>query len=494
MAGNEPRADASFTTGSRLFINILALANAVAFACVWWQWKGLIGPSGILPAGQFFAAVREQIGARGFIEAPSLCWFFGANDFIVVLCVAGLAASALLYLRRSPVICLFVLWACYLSLVSAGQIFFDLQWDGLLLECDILAIFMVPWVLGKAGASYDPPRMGRYLVWWLLFRLMFLSGSVKLASGDPTWRNLTALSFHYMTQPLPSPLAWYASGLPMGLQRLSCLLMFATELLVPFLLPCSRRLRHGAALALILLQVLIALTGNYGFFNLLTIGICLTCLDDAWWRRLNWGADKEAAPDSPRVSRIKPTLVRWFAALSVGVTFFQTVAALYPTAANSPLVRVMEETIGPFRTLNNYRLFAVMTIERPELLIQGSNDGRDWRDYELPYKPGNLARRPQWVAPYQPQLDWQLWFAALGRPEDNLWVGRVCEKLMSGDPGVLSLFSRNPFPDHPPKYTRVVRFRYEFTTADERARTGNWWRSTPIDFYISPVALTADSK
>jgi lipase maturation factor 1 len=176
------------------------------------------------------------------------------------------------------------------------------------------------------------------------------------------------------------------------------------------------------------------------------------------------------------------------------VTFFQTVAALYPVAAGSPIVRVMEETIGPFRTFNNYRLFAVMTIERPELVIQGSDDARDWRDYELPYKPGNLARRPRWAAPYQPQLDWQLWFAALGQPDDNLWVGRVCEKLMSGDPAVLGLFAKNPFPDHPPKYTRVVRFRYEFTSQAERAATGNWWRSTPIDFYISPVALSADAK
>ncbi len=493
MAGNDAKGGSSFATGSRLFINTLALVNAIAFACVLWQWRGLIGPSGILPAGEFFSAVRAQIGVRGLIEVPSLCWVFGGNYFIVVLCVAGLAASALLFVRVAPAICLVVLWACYLSLVSAGQIFFDLQWDSLLLECTVLAIFMVPWTFGRASGSYDPPRLSRYLVWWLLFRLMFLSGAVKLMSGDPAWRNLTALSFHYMTQPLPSPLAWYASKLPMWVQQLSCVFMFATELLVPFLIPCGRRLRHWAAGALILLQVLIALTGNYGFFNLLTIGICLNCLDDAWWQRMRWGVEPAVASDGPSAARVKPTLVRWFAALAVGVTFFQTVAAMYPVAAGSPIVRVMEETIGPFRTFNNYRLFAVMTIERPELVIQGSDDARDWRDYELPYKPGNLARRPQWVAPYQPQLDWQLWFAALGRPDDNLWVGRVCEKLMSGDSAVLGLFARNPFPDHPPKYTRVVRFRYEFTSQAERAATGNWWRSTPIDFYISPVALSPDT-
>jgi hypothetical protein len=494
MDGTEERKDSAFATGSRLFVHTLAFANAVAFGCVWWQWKGLIGPSGILPADQFFAAVREQIGAKGLIEVPSLCWIFGANHFIVVLCIVGLAASLLLFLRIAPAICLVVLWACYLSLISAGQIFFDLQWDGLLLECSVLAIFIVPWTFGRANGSYDPPRLSRYLVWWLLFRLMFLSGAVKLASGDPAWRNFTALAFHYVTQPLPSPLSWYANGLPMWFQRLSCAIMFATELLVPFLLPCGRKLRHGGAIALIFFQLLIALTGNYGFFNLLTIGLCLTCFDDAWWRTIHWGADEGAAVDSPKAVPVKPTLVRWFAALVVGVTFFQTVAALYPAAASSPLVQAVEESIGPFRTLNNYRLFAVMTIERPELAIQGSDDATDWRDYRLPYMPGALAKRPSWVAPYQPQLDWMLWFAALGRPEDNLWVGKICEKLLSGEPAVLGLFSKNPFPEHPPKYMRVVRYRYEFTTAAERAQTGNWWRSTPIDFYISPVALTADPK
>ncbi|HZZ19800.1 MAG TPA: lipase maturation factor family protein [Opitutaceae bacterium] len=466
----------------------------MAFTCVLWQWRGLIGPSGILPAGEFFSAVYQQIGARGFIEVPSLCWVFGGNSFIVVLCIAGLAASFLLYLRIAPAICLVVLWACYLSLISAGQIFFDLQWDGLLLECSVLALFMVPWTFGRANAPYEPPRMARYLIWWLLFRLMFLSGAVKIASGDPVWRNLTALAFHYQTQPLPSPLAWYANGLPMWFQRFSCLAMFVTELLIPFLLPFGRRLRHGAALALIVLQVVIALTGNYGFFNLLTTGICLTCLDDDWWRGIRWGTTPAKAQDGPRASRVKPTLMRWFTAMAVGLTFFQTVAALYPAAASSPIVLYIEETIGPFRTFNNYRLFAVMTLERPELDIQGSDDGRDWRDYQLPYKPGELAHRPLWVAPYQPQLDWMLWFAALGRPEDNLWVGKVCEKLLSGDKDVLGLFSKNPFPEHPPKYMRVVRYKYEFTTPAERARTGNWWRSSPIDFYISPVGLTADQK
>jgi hypothetical protein len=323
---------------------------------------------------------------------------------------------------------------------------------------------------------------------------MFLSGVVKLESGDPTWRHLTALTFHYQTQPLPTVLAWYAQKLPAWFQVGSCAAMFAIELVAPLFIPAPRPLRHSAALALASLQVVIALTGNYAYFNLLSVGLCLTCLDDDWWRRRGWGVAEPA--DGPRqpVGRFKATATRWFAALAVGVTFFMMVASLLPSAAASPIVRVVGEAVDPFRSFNNYGLFAVMTVERPELVFEGSDDGRDWREYGLPYKPGDLSRRPAWVAPYQPRLDWQLWFAALGPPGSNPWVGTLCERLLSGDAAVLGLFSHNPFPGRPPRLVRVVRYSYEFTSAAERARTGNWWRRTPLDFYIPPVSLPAQSR
>jgi hypothetical protein len=245
-------------------------------------------------------------------------------------------------------------------------------------------------------------------------------------------------------------------------------------------------------LSLIFLQLVIALTGNYAFFNLVTIGLCLMCLDDEWWRRIHWGVgESAAAAESPRSLwvRAKPTLVRWFAALYAGVTFFLTAAALSPGARNSPIVRAVETVVGPFESFNNYGLFAVMTVERPELVIEGSDDGRDWREYTLPFKPGDLALRPRWAAPYQPRLDWQLWFAALAPAEANPWVGTLCERLLRNDPAVLGLFARNPFPVHPPHSIRVVRYRYEFTNFAEKAKTGNWWRRTPLDFYIQPVEL-----
>src|ERR1700678_961657 len=254
---------ASFATGAHLFVCALAVAHAAAFAAFWVQARGLVGPLGILPAGQFFAAAHSQIGNRAWYDVPSLCWVFGSGRFIDVLCALGIALSVLLFFRVARAACLALLWVSYLSLMSAGQIFFDFQWDTLLLESTLVAILVVPWTLRRARRDYDPPALARYVVWWLLFRLMFLSGVVKLASGDPTWRHLTALTFHYQTQPLPTALAWYASQLPAWFQRGSCAVMFAIELGAPLCLPGPRRLRHSAALALIFLQVVIALTGNY---------------------------------------------------------------------------------------------------------------------------------------------------------------------------------------------------------------------------------------
>ena len=483
----------SFATGARLFVCAVAMAHAVSFASFWAQADGLVGPSGILPASQYFALAREQLGRQAWYEIPSLCWVFGTGAFIKVLCAIGIALSVLVLLGYAEAVCLALMWAAFLSLSSAGQIFFDFQWDSLLLECTLVAVFMVPWTLRRARAAYDAPHLARYLAWWLLFRLMFLSGLVKLASGDPTWRHLTALTFHYQTQPLPTAVAWYAQKLPAWFQVASCAVMFAIELLGPLLIPAPRRFRHGAALALIALQLVIALTGNYAYFNLLSIGLCLTCLDDAWWRSVHWGVAEPAGGQPAQAARFKATAVRWFAALAVGVTFFETAASLSPGAASSPIVRAVGEVVDPLRSFNNYGLFAVMTTERPELVIEGSDDRREWREYALPYKPGALSRRPAWVAPHQPRLDWQLWFAALGPPGANRWVGTLCEKILQGDEAVLGLFSRNPFPGHPPQFIRVVRYSYEFTSASERKSTGNWWRRTPLDFYIPAVALT-DAK
>lgn len=227
--------------------------------------------------------MHEQLGASAYFQLPSLCWIFGAGTFLHLLCGAGVVAAALLFAGIAPVACLIFLWAGYLSVSGAGQIFFNFQWDALLLEITLLAVFVAPWKCRPLWRPHAPPRPGRLLLGWLLFRLMFLAGVVKLASGDASWRDLSALALHYETQPLPTPLAWFAHQLPAAWQRASCAGMFALELIVPFFLFAPRTLRHNAALLLTAFMAAIALTGNYTFFNLLAIAICLLYLDNAWW-------------------------------------------------------------------------------------------------------------------------------------------------------------------------------------------------------------------
>lgn len=483
----------SFTVGSWIFLRLLAIIHLIAFASFWAQLEGLVGPNGLLPATRYFAAVHEQIGAAAYLRLPSLCWVFGAGWFLPVLCAAGVAASVLLFAGLAPAACLVFLWAAYLSVCAAGQIFFNFQWDALLLEATLLALFVAPRTWLPLWRRQEPRPLGRYLLGWLLFRLMFLAGVVKLASGDSSWRDLTALTFHYETQPLPTPLAWYAHQLPAGWHRATCAGMFVLELIVPFFLFAPRGLRHRAALLLAGLMVAVALTGNYTFFNLLAIALCLLSLDDAFWARVlqvKTGVLDRAGDSFDNSNRTW----RGKAATLAGILVFtctgvQTLAVFLPALSSSPAISSITHAVAPFRSFNNYGLFAVMTRPRPELIFEGSDDLREWRAYEFPHKPGDLQRRPTWVAPHQPRLDWQLWFAALGAPQHNPWVLAVCEHLLRGSAPVLALLQSNPFPTKPPRHVRVIRYVYHFTDAATRTRTGQWWRRTPIDVYVAPASL-----
>lgn len=485
-----PAAGSTFAFSTWLFLRLLALIHAVAFASAWVQLDALVGPRGLLPAERYFAAVRENLGAAAPAALPSLCWWFGTDEFLHVLCAAGLGLSLLLFLGFLPALCLALLWAAYLSLSLAGQIFFSFQWDTLLLEATLLAVFLAPWSLAPRWRPHAPPRLAHLALVWLLFRLMFLAGVVKLASGDPTWRDLSALTFHYETQPLPHAGGWFAHQLPAWWHRASCAGMFALELVVPFFLFAPRTVRHNAALLLAALMVAVILTGNYTFFNALALALCLLCLDDRWWRTA-LGRFAPARLDLPSVAA-----PRWHRAVATGVAIAAigyTLAQALPTVAGAPGVlpglRPVAAVVAPFRSLNNYGLFAVMTHPRPELIFEGSADGRTWLPYEFPHKPGALDRRPTFVAPHQPRLDWQLWFAALGPPQHNPWVLALCEHLLRGTGPVLGLLAHNPFPAGPPRYLRVVRYEYRFTDAATRARTGHWWRRTPLDFYVPASSL-----
>ncbi len=490
-----------------VFIRLLGLIYLLAFLSLVTQILGLIGSNGILPAQSFLNNVDEEIGAARFHRLPTLFWLSAGDAVIRWACGGGAALSLLVLWGLAPAPLLFLLWALYLSVVSVGGDFLSFQWDGLLLETGFLAIFFAPLHVKPAiDREAEPPRSVHWLLRWLLFRLMFSSGVVKLLSGDETWRSLRALTFHYETQPLPNAFSWYAHHLSAGFHRFSALSMFAVELLVPFLIFAPRRLRTAAGAVLVSLQIIIALTGNYCFFNFLAIALCLLLIDDSsWgrmWSRLRSGFGRKVSRGLLPSSRpapqpgLSPSWPKWFLGPLAGVIFTLTLMITtlrygLPLPWPTPLKQVYF-LLAPFHSLNNYGLFAVMTSTRDEIIMEGSNDGKIWLPYEFKHKPGDLRRRPTQVAPHQPRLDWQMWFAALGRPQENPWFMNFSFRLLQGSPEVLALLKTNPFPSAPPRYLRAVVYDYRFSDPAARKKEGVWWRRELKGLYCPVLSLRPD--
>jgi hypothetical protein len=440
----------NFTT-PRTFLRIMGAIYGVAFLSFGVQAAGLIGSQGILPAASFLRAAREALGASAYWDLPSILWLVPNNATIAAVWILGALCGLVALTGHLQRPALAGCWLLWLSICSVGQDFLSFQWDMLLLETGFLAIFASRSLL---------------LVWLfrlLLFRLMFWSGVVKLASGDPVWRNLTAMSFHYETQPLPTPIAWWANRLPAILQKASTTAVFAIELVVPFLFFAPRRLRVIGAWITIGFQVLILLTGNYAYFNWLTIALCLWLFIEPE-RKITAGGVILAVP---------------IVLLSL-VSLAELFSFPFPEIAGR-----FAAFTAPLRIVNSYGLFAVMTTVRPEIQVEGSNDGEHWLAYEFRYKPGDLRRAPPIVAPHQPRLDWQMWFAAFGAPQQNRWFLSFVGQLLRGEPAVLRLLGYNPFPAAPPRYIRARLFQYHFTRFGE----AGWWRRDEARAYLPPVSL-----
>jgi hypothetical protein len=379
-----------------------------------------------------------------------------------------------------PRLSLLALYVLYLSLLYAGQTFMSFQWDTFLLEAGFLSL-----LLSFARAP------GIWLLRWLLFRFMFMSGMVKLLSGDPNWWNLSALSYHFFTQPLPTPLAWYVAHLPPVLLRAATAATFLVELALPFLIFCPRRLRFVGGVGILLLETCILITGNYNWFNLQTMLLCLLLFDDAAllkclprrWVGVPPGCGR------PHSSKAASTIVSAWGLLLVFVSLVQMDARFggSPPAA----LREVDQLIEPARMVSAYGLFAVMTTERDEIVIEGSDDGVQWREYEFKYKPGDPARRPPWNIPHQPRLDWQMWFAALDDPRRVHWFPRFLQRLLENEPTVTALLKKNPFADKAPQYVRAQFYAYTFSSAEE-LRQGLWWQRRPLGLYFPAVRLKAN--
>ena len=441
---------AEFNVTADLVIRGIALCGLFAYLSLWWQLEGLIGSQGVLPATDYFEALADAYGVERFWFLPTLFWLDASPVSLHAVCALGTLATLTALLGRWRCVASVTAYGCYLSLLAAGQVFLSYQWDIFLVECFVIAA-----VLARA------PGVGVWLARLALFRFMFLSGFVKLASGDPTWADGSALSFHFETQPLPTVLAWYAHHLPDSILEWAVWMTLFIELALPFCIFLLRNIRLVAAAVFVIFELLIFATGNYNFFNILTIMLCLALLDDRWTKPIVRGV---ATTSGRRVSR---TIAVCIMALGVLVTFHAVFRLPAPMAT-------LTEAVSPLRLANPYGLFAVMTTRRDELVVEGSMDGATWVPYAFPFKPGDVAAPPRWATPHQPRLDWQMWFAALTTPEGAPWIYDFAFALLEARPDVLALVS-DPFDGARPKYVRIVRHRYRFSTRQERASTGDWW-------------------
>jgi predicted DCC family thiol-disulfide oxidoreductase YuxK len=465
---------------SFLFLRALGLIYLSAFVSFGVQAVGLIGSHGILPLAELVKFIASSAGIERFFIMPMLFWIDASDLAIRLVCWGGAGFALLLTFNILPRLSLLMLYVLYLSLLYAGQTFMSFQWDTFLLEAGFLSLLM--------SFARTP---GIWLLRWLLFRFMFMSGMVKLLSDDPNWWNLSALSYQFFTQPLPTPLAWYAAHLPPELLRAATGAMFAVELALPFLIFCPRRLRFIAGFGILLLQSCILLTGNYNWFNLQTMLLCLLLFDDAALRKclpLRW---RSALPERGRTISSKAATVSvsaWgLVLLLVSLVQMEARFGGSPPAA----LREVDQLIEPTRMVSAYGLFAVMTTERDEIVIEGSADGVQWREYEFKYKPGDPARRPPWNIPHQPRLDWQMWFAALDDPRRVHWFPRFLQRLLENEPTVTALLRKNPFANKAPQYVRAQFYAYTFSSGEE-LRQGLWWQRRPLGLYFPAVRLKAN--
>jgi len=494
LRGNE-LASVTFSFASWLFLRLLGIIYLIAFWSLSTQIVGLVGERGILPAGVFLHSVSQRTGPERFLILPTVFWVDAGNAFLQGVTLAGATLSFGLALGffDLPILCL--LWMFYLSLYVVGGGFLSFQWDILLLETGFLAIFLAPvsslW-LGRTG-TFAPPKLIHWLFRWLLFRLVFSSGVVKLASGDPVWRNLTALQYHYETQPLPTRAAWYFHQLPASFQELSVLVMFIIELWFPFLILGPKKPRLLGTAGIAFLQILIFVTGNYCFFNLLTLALCILLFDDSLWPK-RWTLAEYAGEKGAKRIRHWPKWVQApLAALIVLLSVIQFPGVFRWREIWPSFVVRIYRIVEPFHIVNSYGLFAVMTTQRQEIILEGSFDGNTWYPYEFKYKPGDLKRPPMQVAPHQPRLDWQMWFAALGSYQNNPWFINFAVRLLQGSPDALKLLQTNPFPDRPPRYLRTTLYDYHFTDIQTLKREGTWWRRERVGTY-SPTFFLKDDK
>jgi lipase maturation factor 1 len=472
-----------------IVLRALGLIYISAFFSLLFQIRGLIGPHGILPASRFLGAVEQFQAPKQLWFAPTLLWLNSGSHMLMGLCWAGLLAGLLLTLNLWPRGMLVVCFLCFLSFVSAAQDFSSYQSDGMLLELGFLALFFAPpgWRPGL-GRAHPPSRASYFLLQWEWFRIYFESGLVKLLSGDPEWRHLTAMDEYYQNGPLPTWIGWYLQHMPHWFHWGTALATLVMELVIVWMLFLPRRWRLICFWIVTPWEIGVIFTANYCFLNYLVLTLGFLLLDDQVFRR--WLPEQVVSPAPMRRMTRLTTVVSAALLILVGYATTVELISMVYKRLNVPMEPVA--FLEPFRIANQYGLFAVMTRGRYEIEFQGSSDGKTWVAYPFRYKPQALNRAPGIYAPYQPRFEWNLWFASLGPWQSNPWVPRAEESLLNNEADVVALFAANPFQGAPPRQVRTVLYQYWFTSMAEKRATGDWWKRKLLGVY-APVLGRAEN-
>jgi hypothetical protein len=474
-----------------LFLRALGLIFFSAFYALAFQVQGLIGEQGILPAWRYLDRVSAVFGpvARVWF-APTLLWINSTDRALSLVVAAGLIASVLLVLNVWPRLTTALCTVLFLSCIATLQDFSSYQSDGMLLEAGFLSIFFAPGgVRPGLGAPTPPSRFSLFMLRWEWFRIYFESGLVKLLSGDAHWRNFTAMDDYYQNAPLPSWMGWYVQELPHWYHAGTVVIILAVELALVWAVVLPRRFRVACFVFVTTLQIAIIATANYGFLNYIVLALGVLLLDDQALARARFPLVESVPREQTRPFRI----YRRTETAILGVAFYATIVA-FAFGSSDSFLTLPNKLLQPFRIANAYGLFAVMTPARYEIEFQGSNDGKDWVAYPFRYKPQDQKERPGFFGPYQPRLDWNLWFASLAPWNESPWVVLTEERLLEGNPGVLGLFRSDPFHGKPPSMVRTVLWQYWFTDLDTRRKTGAWWRRKELGPFSPGVTRAPDGS
>jgi hypothetical protein len=474
-----------------VILRLLGFVYAVAFLVAAQQLVPLIGEHGLTPANHFLAAVQSQLGSRtaGIMRVPTLFWFGISDHLLSIFAWAGFGLSLIVLAGYANAILLTILWTMYMSIVHVGQIWYGYGWEIQLLETGFLSIFLCPLLDGRPFPKCRPPLLIIWLFRWLGFRIMIGAGLIKLR-GDPCWRDLTCLYYHYETQPIPNPLSCYLHFAPHWFHQVETAWNHFVELIVPWFSFGPRHARHIAGVLLISFQIILIISGNLSFLNYVTIIPFLACFDDTLLGRVlpkSLVRRAEQAAQQSEPSRVQNGLT---IALSILVVYLSIAPVLNLVSGR----QLMNYSYDPLDLVNTYGAFGSVGRERPEIIFEGTDDAfitgdTKWREYEFKAKPGDPNRRPAIIAPCQPRIDWQIWFAAMASPAEYPWTLHFVWKLLHNDPGTLSLLANNPFPNAPPHYIRARLYRYQFAPPGEPA----WWKREPVSEWL-PALSTEDAE